>query len=127
MVLKEALSVKKLFEQFDAQARTVVQGDLAVFNRHSREAVIGDQEITIQVGIVHNRRQISGSSDGTRGLGHATDHHLHVESAGQSHHLVGFIKASTLHQFDVNTVIYALELNDVGQTLEGLIGNDGQR
>ena len=88
---------------------------------------MSDQHVTVQVGPIASASHVRRSRNCTRGLGHTADHNLHIERASQRNHLVSLAHTGTLHQFDVDTREYTLQLRNVDQTLARLISDGGQR
>ena len=46
--------MKVLLKKLDTQTGTVVKGNLAVLDGHTSETVVGNQQVTVQVSIVHH-------------------------------------------------------------------------
>ena len=109
------------------KAGPVGQRDMAVDDLHAVEAVVRDQQITVQVGPVHHRRELRGGRDGAGGFGHAADHRLHAECPSQNSHSIGFPQTGAFHQLDIDAVVDSLDALDVRKALQELVGDDRQR
>ena len=56
---------RKLTKDAQAETWTLRQNELALFHRHASERIIGDEQIAIQVGVIHKRRKVGRGGYGT--------------------------------------------------------------
>ena len=100
-------------QRSDAYSRQIRQSNLAFFHRHTHEAVVRDEQISVKVGKIYGWRELGGSTHRTRGFRHAANHHLHVQSPGEIHHLSRLTHARTFHQLDVNAMKSTLQTSHI--------------
>jgi hypothetical protein len=67
---------RKLTKDAQAETWTLRQNELALFHGHASERIIGDEQIAIQVGVIHKRRKVGRGGYGTRTGDHAAEHHF---------------------------------------------------
>lgn len=56
---------RKLTKDAQAEAWTLRQNELALFHGHAGERIIGDEQVAIQVGVIHKRRKVGRGGHGT--------------------------------------------------------------
>ena len=110
-----------------ADAGAVGEDELAFVEADAVEEVVGDEEVAVQVGEIDGGGELGGGGDGAGGLGHAAEHDLEPEPAGEVHHLVRIPQAAAFHQLDIDAVEKAHGPADIVQTLDGFVAVDGQR
>jgi len=59
------LPQRKLTKDAQAETWTLRQNELALFHGHASERIIGDEQIAIQVGVIHKRRKVGRGGYGT--------------------------------------------------------------
>jgi hypothetical protein len=104
----------------------MVQGHLAVHDGGAVEGVVADQHGAVEVGPVSERGQLRGGGDGDGGFGHAAEHHLQSEGAGERDHRAGFAQPGAFHELDIDAVEDAAQARHIGEALAAFVGDQGQ-
>ena len=100
---KRALSFCQMaLELHHSDAREVGKGYLSVYHGHTFEAVVGNEEVAVEVGEVDEWRECCCCVYRSPCLASTSYHHAYAACVGVVQHLTCLAHAGTLHQFDVD-------------------------
>ena len=114
-------------EQFCPNSGVLAQCYLPVYDFHAFKAVVGYEQVAVEVGPVNERRDLCRGAYAARRFGHTAHHYFHTERTGYYGHFVSLVQAGAFHEFDVYAVVSLLQARYVANALEGFVGYDGQR
>src|SRR5947209_11189903 len=110
---------------FNTQARSVWQHQFPFFNGDAQVGIIIDQQMSIKIGKIDQRRQVGGRCNCQGTFDHATDHDEQVMRTSYVNHFQGLANAATLHKLDVDTVDMSANPGNIFYSDATLIRDNG--
>src|SRR5919202_5727150 len=112
---------------FDTKPGLLTRELYAVGELDARPRVLAQEEVAVEVDVVHQARDVRAGGDAEARLDHAAEHHTEAERAGGMHHADRFADAARLCELDVDAVCALRAGGDVGERVAVLVDVDRER
>src|SRR3954468_18490455 len=96
----------------------------AVGEPDTRPWILGEQQVPVEVDVVHEARDVRARGDPESGLDHAAEHHAEPQRAGGVEHAYRLADAAGLRQLDVDPVRPLRARGDIAETVTVLVDED---